>query len=43
VHRNERSLVYLKIHIVQKGDTIWEIAKKYGVDFEQVKALNSHL
>lgn len=33
----------LKIHIVQKGDTLWEISKKYGVDFEQVKQLNSHL
>lgn len=33
----------MKIHIVQKGDTLWEIAKKYGVDFEELKALNSHL
>lgn len=33
----------LKIHIVQKGDTLWELAKKYGVDFEQLKAVNSHL
>jgi len=28
---------------VQKGDTLWEIAKKYGVDFEQLKAMNTHL
>ncbi|MFD2046207.1 SafA/ExsA family spore coat assembly protein [Ornithinibacillus salinisoli] len=33
----------MKIHIVQKGDTLWEIAKQYGVDFEEVKQLNSHL
>ncbi|GAB3050307.1 SafA/ExsA family spore coat assembly protein [Virgibacillus ainsalahensis] len=33
----------MKIHIVQKGDTLWEISKSYGVDFEQVKELNSHL
>lgn len=33
----------LKIHIVQKGDTLWDIAKKYGVDFEQLKAMNTHL
>ncbi|MEC5422054.1 SafA/ExsA family spore coat assembly protein [Virgibacillus sp. C22-A2] len=33
----------MRIHIVQKGDTLWEISKKYGVDFEQVKQLNSHL
>src|SRR5690625_47417 len=35
--------IHLKIHIVQKGDTLWEIAKKYGVDFEEVKELNSQL
>ncbi|WP_165769125.1 SafA/ExsA family spore coat assembly protein [Virgibacillus profundi] len=33
----------MKIHIVKKGDTLWEISKSYGVDFEQVKQLNSHL
>lgn len=33
----------MKIHIVQKGDTLWEIAKKYNVDFEELKQLNSHL
>src|SRR5699024_10679670 len=35
--------IHLKIHIVQKGDTLWEIAKKYGVDFEQLKQINSQL
>lgn len=34
---------FLKIHIVQKGDTLWEIAKKYDVDFEELKQQNSHL
>lgn len=33
----------MKIHIVQKGDTLWELSKKYGVDFEELKAANSHL
>ena len=27
----------MKIHIVQKGDTLWKIAKKYGVDFDTLK------
>lgn len=35
--------ITLKIHIVQKGDTLWDIAKKYHVDFEQLKQLNSQL
>ncbi|PKG24416.1 SafA/ExsA family spore coat assembly protein [Niallia nealsonii] len=33
----------MKIHIVQKGDTLWEIAKKYGVNFEELKMLNPQL
>ncbi|WP_019154663.1 SafA/ExsA family spore coat assembly protein [Robertmurraya massiliosenegalensis] len=33
----------MKIHIVQKGDTLWKIAKKYGVNFEELKQLNSQL
>lgn len=33
----------MKIHIVQKGETLWEIAEKYNVDFEELKQLNSHL
>jgi len=33
----------LKIHIVQKGDTLWTIAKKYGVSFEELKKINSQL
>lgn len=33
----------LKIHIVQKGDTLWEISKEYGADFEEVKKLNPQL
>ena len=33
----------VKIHIVQKGDTLWKLAKKYGVDFEALKKLNSQL
>jgi spore coat assembly protein SafA len=33
----------VKIHIVQKGDTLWKLAKKYGVNFEELKKLNSQL
>ncbi|OLP65393.1 SpoIVD-associated factor A [Bacillus pumilus] len=33
----------MKIHIVQKGDTLWKISKKYGVDFQELKKLNSQL
>ncbi|PEZ10373.1 hypothetical protein CN326_00270, partial [Bacillus sp. AFS018417] len=33
----------MKIHIVQKGDTLWKIAKKYGVDFEALKNANTQL
>jgi len=33
----------LKIHIVQKGDTLWEIAQKYDVDFDTLVQLNAHL
>ena len=40
MHRRE---TIVKIHIVQKGDTLWEIAKKYGVNFEELKMLNSQL
>lgn len=33
----------MKIHIVQKGDTLWTIAKKYNVDFNALKSLNNQL
>lgn len=33
----------MRIYIVQKGDTLWKIAQKYGVDFEELKNLNNHL
>lgn len=33
----------MKIHIVQKGDTLWEIANTYDVSFEELIQLNSHL
>jgi morphogenetic protein associated with SpoVID len=33
----------VKIHIVQKGDTLWKIAKKYGVNFEELKQMNTQL
>ncbi|MFZ3576418.1 SafA/ExsA family spore coat assembly protein [Virgibacillus sp. DJP39] len=33
----------MRIHIVKKGDTLWEIANKYDVNFNQLKELNSQL
>ncbi|MCF6092727.1 SafA/ExsA family spore coat assembly protein [Microaerobacter geothermalis] len=33
----------LKIHVVQKGDTLWKLSKKYQVEFETLKKVNSHL
>ncbi|MDF2536554.1 MAG: Exosporium protein, partial [Bacillales bacterium] len=33
----------MKIHIVKKGDTLWKIAKKYGVNFDLLKKNNKHL
>ena len=33
----------MRVHIVQKGDTLWKIAKQYAVGFEEVKRLNAHL
>ncbi|WP_406566416.1 SafA/ExsA family spore coat assembly protein [Jeotgalibacillus aurantiacus] len=33
----------MKIHIVQKGDTLWNISKQYNVPFDQLKAANTQL
>ncbi|MBW8348238.1 SafA/ExsA family spore coat assembly protein [Bacillus sp. IITD106] len=33
----------MKIHIAQKGETLWKIAKKYGVNFEELKKMNAQL
>ncbi|MCY7753432.1 SafA/ExsA family spore coat assembly protein [Bacillus haynesii] len=33
----------MKIHIVQKGDSLEKIAERYEVDFEELKKLNSQL
>lgn len=33
----------MKIHIVQKGDTLWNLAKKYDVNFEELKAANTQI
>lgn len=33
----------MKFHIVQKNESLWSIAKKYGVDFEQLKMANGQL
>jgi len=41
--RREEGRKKLRIHIVQKGDTLWKIAKEYGISFEDLKRLNAHL
>jgi len=33
----------VRIHIVQKGDTLWKIARQHGISFEDLKRLNAHL
>ncbi|HLR11550.1 MAG TPA: SafA/ExsA family spore coat assembly protein, partial [Sporosarcina sp.] len=33
----------MTVHIVQKGDTLWKIAKEHNVSFEQLKKMNAHL
>lgn len=33
----------MKIHIAQKGDTLWSIAKKYSISFEDVEKANTQL
>ncbi|WP_194165488.1 SafA/ExsA family spore coat assembly protein [Oceanobacillus sp. CFH 90083] len=33
----------MKIHIVQLGDTLWNLAEKYNASFEELKKVNSHL
>ncbi len=35
--------MFVRIHIVQKGDTLWRIAKQYGIGLEELKRLNAHL
>ncbi|SNZ11308.1 morphogenetic protein associated with SpoVID, partial [Terribacillus aidingensis] len=33
----------MKIHIVQKDDTMWSIARKYGVSFDALREINGHI
>lgn len=33
----------MKVHIVQKGDTLWKISRQYGISFEELKRVNAHL
>ncbi|GAB7386533.1 hypothetical protein BSNK01_03680 [Bacillaceae bacterium] len=33
----------MKIHIVQKGETLWNIAKKYNVPLETLQEVNPHI
>ncbi|WOV88748.1 LysM peptidoglycan-binding domain-containing protein [Sporosarcina oncorhynchi] len=33
----------MDVHIVVKGDTLWKIARQYGISFEDLKRVNAHL
>ena len=33
----------MEVHIVVKGDTLWKIARQYGIPFEELKRVNAHL
>ncbi|HEX5564052.1 MAG TPA: LysM peptidoglycan-binding domain-containing protein [Sporosarcina sp.] len=33
----------MDVHIVVKGDTLWKIARQYGIPFEDLKRVNAHL
>lgn len=33
----------MKIHTVQKGDTLWKIAKQYNVDFKELLRINTQI
>lgn len=31
------------VHIVQRGETLWKIARQHGISFEELKRVNAHL
>ncbi|MCM3743461.1 SafA/ExsA family spore coat assembly protein [Sporosarcina luteola] len=33
----------MDVHIVVKGDTLWKIARQYGISFDELKRVNAHL
>ncbi|HWI48978.1 MAG TPA: LysM peptidoglycan-binding domain-containing protein, partial [Rummeliibacillus sp.] len=33
----------MRVHTVKKGETLWKIARQYGISFEDMKRLNAHL
>lgn len=33
----------MEVHIVQKGETLWKIARHFGISFEELKRVNGHL
>lgn len=38
-----RGILLVDVHIVVKGDTLWKIARQYGIPFEDLKRVNAHL
>ena len=39
----EGGIFLVKVHVVQKGDTLWKISRQYGISFEDLKRVNAHL
>lgn len=38
-----RGILLVDVHIVVKGDTLWKIARQYGISFDELKRVNAHL
>ena len=39
----EGGIFLMEVHIVKKGETLWKIARHYGISFEELKRVNAHL
>lgn len=39
----EGGIFLVEVHIVQKGETLWKIARHFGISFEELKRVNGHL
>ena len=33
----------VEVHVVVRGDTLWKIARQYGIPFDELKRANAHL
>ena len=39
----EGGIFLVEVHIVQKGETLWKIARHFGISFDELKRVNAHL